>query len=95
MSESLKENSVDKKYIGLIAEAYTFASIKDDKLGSTCLAAFVLTERMLDYCAFSSDLSEDKVPTVYVFELRKNIRLDFNNVTDSIYTLEKVLKEAK
>ena len=95
LSEYSTVNSVDKKHMGLIAEAYLFASIKDSTLGNTCLAAFVLTERMLDYCAFSTDTSGDRVPAVYVFELRRNIRLNFKNVTDSIYTLESVLKEIK
>lgn len=90
--KSLAENSLDKKIAELVAEAYLFAHINEASLDCTCLAAFVLTERMLDYCAFRSRPSADEVSAIYIIEARKEIKLDFNNVGDSVGKLKGIFE---
>lgn len=92
LSEHLTEVSLDKSYIELIAEAYLFANIKDDSLDNKCLAAFILTERMLSCCAFNSPPFAAEAATVYVFEARKDVRLNFSDVGDSINKLEHIFE---
>lgn len=91
LSEYSSEISVDKKYLELVAEAFLFANIRDDSLGNVCLAAFVLTERMLTHCAFTKASAAAAPSTVYDVEARRDIVLDFTNVNDSISKLEKFL----
>lgn len=93
LSEHLAENSLDKNFIELIAEAYVFANIKSDSLDSKCLAAFILTERMLNHCVFNSAQSDSEGTYVYVFEARKDIRLNFADVDASINKLEKIFEK--
>ncbi len=87
------ENSFDRKCIALIAEAYLFANIKDETLDHTCVAAFVLTERMLAYCVFGNASALTEPSTIYVVEARRDIPLDFNDVDESISKLTKVLED--
>jgi len=54
LTERLPDSSLDKEIVALVAEAYLFANLKGEHYDSTCLASFILTERMLSYCAFSS-----------------------------------------
>ncbi len=93
LSEHSAESSLDKSYIELIAEAYLFANIKDDSLDSKCLAAFILTERMLNHCAFNNSPSAIDVTSVYIFEARKEVRLNFADVNESINKLEKIFEK--
>ena len=86
------EKSIDKCYVEMIAEAYLFANIKDETLDYNCLAAFVLTERMLTYCAFNSSADLDKPSSIYIVEARKEILLDFNDVGESISKLARVFE---
>ncbi len=93
LSEHSAEDSLDKSYIELIAEAYLFANIKDDSLDSKCLAAFILTERMLNHCAFNNYPSTIEGASVYIFEARKDVRLNFADVNESINKLEKIFEK--
>ena len=90
LSELSTENSLDKNCIELIAEAFLFANTKDDSLDQNCLAAFILTERMLTSCAFNTTSSPIKTSSVYVFETRSEITLNFNNVNESMLKLTEV-----
>ena len=94
LAECSKGESIDKRYIRLIAEAFKFASINDNSLENECLAATVLTERMLNSVAFniSSEVSETAV--IYVLESHEEITLAFNDVNDSISKLAKVYSNA-
>ena len=94
LAECSKGESIDKRYIRLIAEAFKFASINDSSLENECLAATVLTERMLNSVAFniSSEVSETAV--IYVLESHEEITLAFNDVNDSISKLAKVYSNA-
>lgn len=91
LAKHLAENSLDKRFIELIAEAYLFANIKDEAVDYTCLAAFVLTERMLTYCAFGNTNSDPSV--IYIVETRRAIRLDFNDVGESLSKLTRVFED--
>lgn len=89
LSNHVNEATVDKKYIELIAQAYLFANIKDETLDSTCLAALVLTERMLAYCAFDNSSIID--PTaIYIAEVRRDVIIDFNDIDESVSKLAAV-----
>ena len=93
LSKHLTESSLDKSYIELIADAYLFANIKDDSLGSKALAAFILTERMLNSCAFNASDSVIETAPVYIFEARKDVILNFTNVNESVNKLEKIFEK--
>lgn len=92
LSEHLTESCLDKSYVQLIAEAFLFANIKNDSLDSKCLAAFVLTERMLNHCAFNSSACPIETAAIYVFEAREDVRLNFADVNESINKLEKIFE---
>lgn len=87
-----EEKSLDKNYIEMIAEAFLFANIKDEALDDKCLAAFVLTERMLTHCAFSTASASVETSMIYAVEARRDILLDFNNVGESISKLTKIFE---
>lgn len=86
----IDDKCLDKNLVELIAEAYLFANIKDDSLDSTCLAAFVLTERMLAGCAFGNAGSLIEASSIYIAEARRKILLDFGDVDSAISQLIKV-----
>ena len=90
LKENTAETSLDKQVVKMIAEAYLFANIKDNMLESACLAACVLTERMLSTCAFNSSSEIVQTATVYVLEAHKEIMLDFGDINESISKLAKV-----
>lgn len=90
LADCSAEASLDKQYVQLIAEAYLFANISDNMLESACLAACVLTERMLNTCAFNCTSDAAKTATVYVLEAHKEILLDFGDINESISKLAKV-----
>lgn len=93
LSKHIAENSLDKSYVELIAEAFLFANIKDEKLDNTCLAAFVLTERMLAHCAFDSSPSVVESSTIYLVDARREVPLDFNDASESISKLTKIFED--
>jgi len=91
LSKHLADKCLDKNYISLISEAFLFANIKDDTLDNTCVAAFILTERMLDYCAFHSEPVLAEKSMIYIFEMREEIELSFDDVNDSITKLTSII----
>lgn len=93
LSKHLEQTSLDRRMVELIAEAYLFANTKDDALDYTCLAAFVLTERMLACCAFGKAATVSAPSAIYIAEARRDILLDFNDVTESIDSLTKVFED--
>ena len=86
------ENSVDKNVAELIAEAFLFANIKDESLDSTCLASFVVTERMLHYYAFNTVAASNESTTIYIFEVRKEVPLNFNDVGETVIELARIFE---
>lgn len=93
LKESLEKRELDKQWICLIAKAYLFAKVEDDALEDVCLAAAVLTERMLNSFAFRKSSAEE-ASTIYLIESREEILLDFNDVNESISRLVKIYEEA-
>jgi len=93
LTERLPDSSLDKEIVALVAEAYLFANLKGEHYDSTCLASFILTERMLSYCAFSSAPAAAATLPVYVMEARKDVRLSFSDVGDSMTKLVKILED--
>ena len=93
LSQHLTEESLSKELVLLVTEASLFANIKDDTLDSTCHAAFVLTERMLSYCAFSAVEQPKETVPVYVVEARKDVQLPLGDVEESLTTLNRILDD--
>lgn len=93
LAEHLEADCLDKDHLGIIADAYLFASIKNDSLDETCLAAFVLTERMLNHCAFSKAAAATGAVTIYIAEARTDVRLNFENAEEALEKLAKVFKD--
>lgn len=93
LSKFSSKKVLDKSFVELIAEAYLFANIKDDTLDITCLAAFILTERMLSYCAFRSNPTPMDKVTIYIFENRQEVQLYFADVGESIAKLTNVIEK--
>ena len=93
LSECATEPYVDKKYIPLVSAAYLFSNSKCKELDSKYLAALALTERLINSCAFNSSSSVPKGSMIYIFEMRKDVFIDFTDINDSISKLEKLFEE--
>lgn len=93
LANHLAEGSLDKRYVEIIAEAFLFANTKDDSLDENCLAAFVLTERMLTYCAFNKVPAAAGTVMIYVAEARREVCLSFEDVDESISELSKIFRD--
>ena len=94
LSAHVEDSSLDKQYIQLISEAYLFANINGSTLESTCLAASVLTERMLKSFAFSDSSNNAESSKVYLLETREEIKLDFNDINESLARLSRAYDNA-
>lgn len=88
LSGTAKDVTVSKESVEIVAEAYLFANTENKMLDSKYLAALVLTERMLNCYAFSSAADSSGVSTVYILDLRKEVKINFNNVSESMNLLE-------
>ena len=91
--EHLTEGSLEKHYIALVAEAYLFANIEDSTVDSRCMAAFILTERMLACCAFNSAPVAIEQAMIYLVEARREILLNFRDVNESVSRLVRIFDE--
>lgn len=90
LCQSCAEESLSRDYVELVAEAYLFAKLDLD-LDSKYLATVVLTERMLNCCAFTASPVAAKDSTVYTIGARKEVLISFKDVDESIITLENVI----
>lgn len=93
LKSSLKEPVLDKQLVRLIATAYLFAKNTDDSLEDSCLAATVLTERMLSNFAFRTSNAEETT-AIYIVEAHEELLINFNDVNESISKLVKVYENA-
>lgn len=87
-----KETAVEKEQIPLIINAYTFSVTDREQAEAQCNAACVLTERMIHRCLMDRSITE--IPNgaaVYILEERKEIWLDFNDVSRALETLTALL----
>lgn len=83
-----KETQVEKAHIPLIVEACTFSVTDREQAEAQCNAACVLTERMIHRCLMDKSVTE--IPegvAVYILEERREIYLDFNDVSVALDTL--------
>ena len=93
LSENSAAVSLEKSCVEMIAEAYLFANTENREIDDSGLAAFVLTERMLQNCAFRASATACANAVVYVIESRKEVSLNFLDVDESLRKLEKVLAD--
>ncbi len=93
LSRYSTESSIDKNCIALIAKAFLFANTESKELESKYRAMLALTERMLNCCVFNRTPVFPEGTTIYVFESRKDVYIDFANVDESIDRLEKLFEE--
>ena len=93
LAECSKDNAVDKRLVALIVNAYLFANCRNPESDFFCAAAFSLTERMLACCALEAAEEPVLGTTVYVFETRKEVYINFSNVKDSINKLAGLFRE--
>ena len=93
LKSSLKESVLDKQCVRLIATAYLFANVNDDSLEDMCLAATVLTERMLSNFAFRTSIVEETT-AIYIIEAREEVLINFSDVNESISKLLKIYENA-
>ena len=68
LSEMSAADSVRKDCVAMIAEAYLFANTENRELNDSGMPAFVLTERMLNNCVFSSMTDDCNISNVYLIE---------------------------
>ena len=84
--------AIEKKYMKLIFSAYRFIGTSNTSVDFAPKAAFILTERMLNYCVLSDDASgAQNGASVYVMDGYQEIYLNFNDVDGSLEELTKCL----
>jgi len=91
--EHLAEEKLERRCVSLVAEAYLFANIEDSAVDSKCMAAFILTERMLTCCAFNSAPVAIEQAMIYLVEARREVLLNFLDVNESVSKLFKIFDE--
>lgn len=85
--------NIDKKYVSLITTAFLFSHAESKELDKQYCAALVLTERMLSCCAFNSASEPVEGTNVYIFEARREVRIDFNDVNGSVEKLGQLFEK--
>lgn len=93
LSQHAADTTIDKKYAELISVAYLFANTENREFNNRLRAALVLTERMISCCVFSGACEVLEGTIVYIFEARRDVYLNFGNVSESIETLEALFEE--
>lgn len=91
LAQVCAQDAVSKDLAGLISEAFLFAKLDLD-LDSKYLATLVLTERMLDCCAFGCAPTVPERTTAYMVQTRKSVNISFKDIDESINTLERVME---
>lgn len=93
LSQHSSETSIDKKYIALIVSAFSFAGTEGKELDFKHRAALVLTERMLNAYAVNTSLAPDGNASVYLLEMRKEVHVNFGEVTESVNKLAAIFED--
>lgn len=83
------EGTVDKAVMPLVVAAYKFVGTDNYSADFMPKSAFVLTERMLNYCVLSTGAAAEDENGVHIYDTvgYKEVELDFNDVDESINTL--------
>ena len=89
--KNAEESKLDRGIAELVSEAYLFAKMNGDSVDNGCLAALILTERMLDSCAFSIRSAECGSASIYIIEERKEVYLDFKNPGETVGMLKDII----
>ena len=90
LSASASEPCVEKKYLSIIVNASLFARAEvSENIDSKYKAALILTERMLDAVTAVDAADPSGESTVYILDLRQEIKINFKEVNDSIELLAK------
>ena len=85
------EPSIEKSILPIIVNASLFArSEAGENQDSKYKAALVLTERMLNFVLWENRCADCHETTIYLFEQRQDIDIDFSNLNESINTLVKL-----
>ena len=93
LSQQSAEEKLDKQCVAMIVNAFLFASVDSKELSSKCHAALILTERMLNCCAFDTTDAPVEGTAVYIFEARKEVRIKFKEINESLDKLAKLFEE--
>ena len=92
LQQTTAEKTIDKDYVALIVNATLFANADMGNKDFRYCAALVLTERMLNQIMSCNTAEAAQGATIYIFELRKEVYLDFNSIDESLEKLEKLFK---
>lgn len=85
LCQTTSQPSVERKLLPIIMNAYLFAHADvSEHIDAKYKASLVFTERMLRSVM---DGSGGDTSTVYILELREEIRINFNDVTGSVASL--------
>ena len=85
------EQCIEKNLLALIINASLFAHLDISKnLDSQYKAALVLTERMLNAVMAEGIATPRDEAIIYIFELRKEVCVNFNDVSEALDTLKKL-----
>ena len=87
-------DTLDKKYVELISNAFLFANNISNDIDGKCRAILTLTERMINCYAFRCSSEIPEGTNIYILDSRKDVYLDFNDVDESINKLEKLFNES-
>lgn len=87
--------TVDKKRLVVIVDAYKFCSLDGSYKDPTVQASLILTERMLQHYVLQThtDLPVPNGVYVYVLEARQELYVDFDNLDLSIKALSRALEK--
>ena len=91
LCQTVSATSIEKNLLPVIMNASLFAHLEmSTKLEPKHKAALVLTERMLSILLSEKNTSACSGTSIYIFELREDICIDFSDVNGSINTLSKL-----
>lgn len=94
LKELTKEATIDKKYMPLITNVACFAKASTDSEDKRIRAAFILAERMLNYCISDSSLATmlPDCALIYSPVERKELVISFKDVGNSIIDIVTILE---
>ncbi|MBO5915061.1 MAG: hypothetical protein J6Q72_06915 [Clostridia bacterium] len=93
LSKSAPDGKIDKTQLSLILSVHLFSSSSEKGLDYKSRAALILTDRMLNCFIYHDSFgTADELP-IFILETRKEIRISFKKVNESIFTLAKLLED--
>jgi hypothetical protein len=94
LRQCLASSAVDKMYIPLIADAYTFAFTEAANKCVKIQAAQILTERMLYQYTVNPEANAENASriTIYILETKRQINIDITDVAAAFPVVEEALE---